>query len=209
MTLRTISDFKSKLQGGGSRPNLFEVTIPTFPSSINSSWNTAIQEKFSFLCEATSMPASTVNPIEIPFRGRVLKVAGDRTIDIWSVTVINDEDFDLRSGFEKWANLISKLDNASGATSPNEYMVNAFVKQLGRGSEKYSKNNTSGNNAIVLRTYKMYDIWPSSVGAIDLSYADSNAIERFTVDFQVQWFEIGDTSSGNGTSANLSGDVIK
>ena len=209
MTLRTISDFKSKLQGGGARPNLFEVSIPSFPSALQSAWTNTVSEKFNFMCEATSMPASTVNPIDIPFRGRILKVAGDRTIDIWSVTVINDEDFDIRSAFEQWANLISKLNNASGATDPNAYMVNAFVKQLGRGAEKSSKTNTNGNNAAVLRTYKLYDIWPSSVGPIDLSYADNNTIERFTVDFQMQWFEIGDTSSGGGTNANLSGDVIQ
>lgn len=204
MTLRTISDFKSKLQGGGARPNLFEVTIPTFPAAIRDSWNPQVSDKFNFMCEATSMPASTVNPIDIPFRGRILKVAGDRTIDIWSVTVINDEDFDIRSAFEKWANLINKLDNASGATDPNSYMVNAFVKQLGRGDRQFSTTNTSGNTAAVLRAYKLYDIWPSSVGPIDLSYADSNTIERFTVDFQMQWFDVGDDIS----SDRVSGDVV-
>jgi hypothetical protein len=209
MTLRTISQFKSKLQGGGARPNLFEVSIPSFPPALQSAWTNSVSEKFNFMCEATSMPASTVNPIDIPFRGRILKVAGDRTIDIWSVTVINDEDFDIRSAFEKWANLISKLDNASGATDPNAYMVNAFVKQLGRGAQQYATTNNSGNTSAVLRTYKLYDIWPSSVGAIDLSYADNNTIERFTVDFQMQWFEVGDTSSGGASNANLSGDVIQ
>jgi hypothetical protein len=204
MTLRTISDFKSKLQGGGARPNLFEVSIPSFPAALQSAWNNTVSEKFNFMCEATSMPASTVNPIDIPFRGRILKVAGDRTIDIWSVTVINDEDFDIRTAFEKWANLINKLDNASGATDPNSYMVNAYVKQLGRGDRQFSTTNTSGNTAAVLRAYKLYDIWPSSVGPIDLSYADSNTIERFTVDFQMQWFEVGDDIS----SDRVSGDVV-
>ena len=201
MTLRTISDFKSKLQGGGARPNLFEVSIDRFPDGIT--WSTETSLKFKFMCEATSMPASTVNPIDIPFRGRILKVAGDRTIDIWSVTVINDEDFDIRTAFEQWANKINKLDNASGATDPSAYMVNAYVKQLGRGAQQYATTNTSGDQAAVLRAYKLYDIWPSSVGAIDLSYADNNTIERFTVDFQMQWFEIGDDiSSGEVTGQN-------
>jgi hypothetical protein len=207
MTLRTISDFKSKLQGGGARPNLFEVEIPSFPNELRSAWGRDVAEKFSFMCEATSMPASTVNPIDIPFRGRILKVAGDRTIDIWSVTVINDEDFDIRSAFEQWANLMSKLENASGATNPASYMVNAYVKQLGRSDKLNGTRTLQGNNAqaTVLRAYKLYDIWPSSVGAIDLSYADNNTIERFTVDFQMQWFEIGDDIS----SDQVRGDVVK
>jgi len=198
MTLRTISEFKSQLKGGGARPNLFEVTIPQFPSAVGGNyWNTEAQKDFSFFCEATSMPASTVNPIDIPFRGRVLKVAGDRTIDLWSVTVINDENFRVRTAFEAWANAISKLNDATGVTNPTSYMANtAEVKQLGRGSTLEADKNTGGKQ-VVLRTYKVYDIWPSSVGPIDLSYSDNNNIERFTVDFQMQYFEIGASGDAN------------
>jgi len=209
-TLRTITGFKERLRGGGARPNLFEVSIPRFPNNI--AWETERQTTFNFLCEATSMPASTVDPINVPFRGRILKVAGDRTIDIWSVTVINDEDFLIRTAFEQWANLISKLDNATGATNPSSYMVDAYVNQLGRGADKgrFSRENSgAGNNSSIppLRTYKMYDIWPSSIGAIELSYADNNTIERFTVDFQVQWWTAGE--SGQGGRADQTGAVIK
>ena len=97
-TLRTLSNFKSKLQGGGARPNLFEVSIPTslLPQQDRvrgASWS---DETFQFLCKATNLPASNTASIDVPFRGRTFKVAGDRTIDNWSVTVINDEDFILR-----------------------------------------------------------------------------------------------------------------
>lgn len=203
-TLRTITGFKERLAGGGARPNLFEVSIPKMPNGVT--WSTQAQRTFNFLCDATSMPASTVDPINVPFRGRILKVAGDRTIDQWSVTVINDEDFIIRTAFEQWANLISKLDNASGATSPSAYMVDAYVYQLGRGYDK-SKFSTTNSNIFPegqvkpLRTYRMYDIWPSSVGAIELSYADNNAIERFTVDFQVQWWTVGEGSSDQANTA--------
>jgi hypothetical protein len=119
-TLRTITNFKSKLQGGGARPNLFEVNIPTLPAAAgNADWDA---ETFQFLCKTAALPASNVTPIEVPFRGRVLKVAGDRTFDVWTVTVINDEDFKLRSAFELWMNGISKLDNNTGATNPSSYM---------------------------------------------------------------------------------------
>lgn len=197
-TLRTITNFKTALAGGGARPNLFEVSIPKMPTGVT--WDSDRQRAFNFLCDATSMPASTVDPINVPFRGRILKVAGDRTIDIWSVTVINDENFAVRTAFEQWANLISKLDNATGATSPQAYMVDAYVHQLGRGADR-GRNSTSNSQIFPeggirpLRTYKMYDIWPSSIGAIELSYDNNNAIERFTVDFQVQWWAAGETNA--------------
>lgn len=201
-TLRTITGFKERLAGGGARPNLFEVSIPAMPTGVN--WTSEVQKTFNFLCEATSMPASNVDPINVPFRGRILKVAGDRTIDIWSVTVINDEDFIVRTAFEQWANIISKLDNATGATSPSAYMVDAFVHQLGRGANigRFATTNSPAANETQikpLRTYKMYDIWPSSIGAIELSYGDNNTIERFTVDFQVQWWTVGE---GNADQTN-------
>ena len=208
-TLRTISGFKSALQGGGARPNLFEVDIPNLPGNIP--WDATT---FKFLCDATSMPASNIDPINIPFRGRIMKVAGDRTIDIWSVTVINDEDFKLRTAFEQWANLINKLENATGATSPAAYMRDAYVTQLGRGADKFSttandQGGANGNVALTpLRTYKMYDIWPSNVSAIDLSYGTNNEIERFTVDFQVNWWTAGEGGQG-GSRSDRSGVVIK
>jgi hypothetical protein len=107
-TLRTITGFKSKLAGGGARSNLFEVQIPTLPASVTG-WDA---ETFSFLCKTAALPASNIGSVDIPFRGRTLKVAGDRTFDPWTVTIINDENFKLRIAFEQWANQINKLENA-------------------------------------------------------------------------------------------------
>lgn len=193
-TYRTITGFKSRLQGGGARPNLFEVSIPTFPAGIG--WDDI---EFNFMCKAAALPASNMAPIEIPFRGRIFKVAGDRTFDTWTVTVINDEDFLLRTAFEKWMNLMSKLDNNTGATDPNAYMRNAVVNQLGRGASvgRESKTNDpsisviDGGAAPPLRTYQFYDIFPTNVSAIDLSYESSDTIEEYTVEFQVQYWVAG------------------
>ena len=88
-SIKTITDFKAKLQGGAARPNLFEVSIPTFPDAVKDGWD---DETFNFLCKSAALPASNIAPIDVPFRGRILKVAGDRTFDTWTVTVINDED---------------------------------------------------------------------------------------------------------------------
>jgi hypothetical protein len=190
-TLRTITDFKTALQGGGARPNLFEVDIPNIPAVADGiDWDA---DTFKFLCKAAALPASNVAPIDVPFRGRILKVAGDRTFDTWTVTVINDEDFKLRSAFELWMNGISKLDNNTGATQPSSYMANAIVHQLGRGADKGRHSTTNsdiaGGTAIKpLRTYMFNDIFPTNISQIDLSYDTGDTIEEYTVEFQVQYW---------------------
>jgi hypothetical protein len=182
--LKTISQFKSALRGGGARPNLFEVELTTLPSGI--SWDA---DTFKYLCKAAALPASNIANIDVPFRGRIFKVAGDRTIDTWTVTIINDEDFKLRRAFEAWTELIAKLDNNLGATNPAAYMSNATVYQLGRGSTVNSTSNAGGDSSI-LAAYNFIDIFPTSVSNIDLSYDSGDTIEEFTVEFQVQSYEI-------------------
>ena len=189
---RTISDFKGALIGGGARPNLFEVELTTLPAGIN--WSSS---DFSYMCKAATLPASNIANIDIPFRGRIFKVAGDRTIDPWTVTIINDENFNLRNAFEEWTDLIAKLENNLGATDPEAYMVNAKVYQLGRGSTPNSKSNSGTANS-VLKEYEFYNIWPSTVAAIDLSYDSTDTIEEFTVDFQVQSYKFNGAGGSNG-----------
>ena len=182
---QTIADFKSKLIGGGARPNLFEVELTTLPASVQG-WDA---DTFKFMCKAANMPAQNIASIDVPFRGRTFKVAGDRTIDPWTITIINDEDFRLRRAFEEWSEQIAKLDNNIGATDPGAYMVNAKVYQLGRGSSASSKDNAGTSNA-VLAEYQFVDIFPTNVSQIDLSYDSTDTIEEFTVEFQVQSFNI-------------------
>ena len=177
---KSISQFKSALIGGGARPNLFEVELTTLPTGI--SWNS---ENFRFMCKAAALPAQNIAQIDIPFRGRIFKVAGDRTIDTWTVTIINDESFELRNAMEQWTEVIAKLDNNLGATSPDAYMTNAKVFQLGRGATKSSTNSDGTSNA-VLKEYEFIDIFPTSVSEIALSYDTGDTIEEFDVEFQVQ-----------------------
>ena len=179
---KNISQFKSKLIGGGARPNLFEVELTTLPPNVVSNWDADI---FQFMCKAASLPAQNIANIDIPFRGRIFKVAGDRTIDTWTITVINDEDFRFRNAFENWTQQIANLDDNMGTTDPSAYMVDAKVYQLGRGSEK-SSQNSGGDANVVLKEYEFIDIFPTSVSAIDLSYDTGDTIEEFTVEFQVQ-----------------------
>ena len=195
MALKTISELKSKLSGGGARPNLFEVSISDLPecASQRGKWkgDDNGQGKLQFLCKATALPASNIANIDVPFRGRILKVAGDRTIDTWTITVINDEDFVIRNHMEDWMNGISKLDNNTGATNPLHYMTNANVVQLGHGASNgiKSSGNTGNVDPKELRNYKFFDIFPTNVSTIDLSYDSTDTIEEYTVEFQVQYWQ--------------------
>jgi hypothetical protein len=185
--LRKISDFKSRLSGGGARPNLFEVEL-AFPDAVAIAND--VLNKARFLVKAAALPASTIAPVDIPFRGRILKVAGDRTFETWTVTVINDTDFAIRSAFEKWMNAINKLDDASGITNPEQYQKDAMVHQLDRDGS-------------VLRSYKFWDIYPTNISTIDLSYETTDTIEEFTVEMQVHWWE-----AFKGTSSSAGGENI-
>ena len=190
---RTISQFKSKLIGGGTRPNLFEVQV-NFPDGVDlgiqsdGGPNEFDGDRFRFLCKAAQLPASNVANVEIPFRGRVLKVAGDRTFDPWTVTVINDQDFGAYRNFQAWAQNIAQYGDSSGLTNPNDYMGQATVYQLGRNAASQQAAASSATDSNILAQYKFVDIFPTTVAAIDLSYDTTDTIEEFTVDFQVQYW---------------------
>ena len=169
--LRTITGFKSKLAGGGTRPNLFEVEI-AFPEQL--AIDNDVKEKSRFLVKAAALPASNITPVEVNFRGRILKIAGDRTFDSWTVTVINDTDFSIRSAFEKWQNTINRLSDNTGLVNPADYQADAYIYQLDRDGS-------------TLRSYRFYDTFPTQVGQIELAY-DQPGIQEFTVELQVQYW---------------------
>ena len=185
--LRTISDFKSRLSGGGARPNLFEVEL-AFPDAV--AIDNDVLQKARFLVKAAALPASTIAPIDVPFRGRILKIAGDRTFETWTITVINDTDFSLRSAFEKWMNTINKMSDATGVVDPEAYQKDATVKQLDRDGS-------------VLRSYKFWDIFPTNISTSVLSYETTETLEEFTVELQVEWWE-----AYRGTSPAAGGENI-
>lgn len=202
---RTISQFKSRLAGGGARPNLFEVELTLDGEGLGFSLPGYDATQMAFLCKAANLPAQNIASIDVPFRGRIFKVAGDRTIDTWTITIINDEDFRLRRAMEFWTEQIASLDTNLGATSPNAYMAAAKVYQLGRGSSPRSTDNSGESNA-VLAEYEFVDIFPTEVSAIDLSYDSSDTIEEFTVTFQVQSINIlKGTGAAGSARQNVNG----
>jgi hypothetical protein len=203
---KSISDFKSYLKKGGARPNLFLVRL-NFPSQLNqvldignitSSSNLTTQAEF--MVKTAQIPASNIGTIEVPYRGRMLKVAGDRTFEPWSVTVINDGQFQIRQAFETWSRGINALtENVSqlgyGADGGASYCVDMTVFQLSRDGQNPSRTPANPNNQgvdgmDVVRAYKFYDAWPSAVSSIDLSFEANDQIEEFTVEFQYNFFEV-------------------
>ena len=184
---RTIDKLKSRLTGGIARPNLFEVVL-AFPDGTVDESVSDIDPKSRFLVKAAALPASNIAPISVPFRGRQLKIAGDRTFDEWTITVINDTDFAIRGSFERWMNSMSKVSDNAGNINPEDYTKDAYVYQLGRAGVDAGSQSSQANMPI-LRTYKFYSVFPTNVSQIDLSYDSSDAVEEFTVTLQVQWWE--------------------
>ena len=199
---RTLDAFKGKMIGGGARSNLFECEL-FFPDEAipTDSTKDLVSDKVRFLVKAASLPASTISNIAIPFRGRQLKIAGDRTFEPWSITVINDTDFLIRTAFERWMNLMNKHEDNAGLTNPTAYQKDLVVRQLGR-SEVAGNTPISAVQVPVLKNYRFYGAFPTTVSSIDLSYENTDAIEEFTVEMEYQWYDsldaAGSTQLGTG-----------
>ena len=194
---RNIDTFKTRLAGGGARPNLFEVAL-AFPSgvtAVNATGGTGLgpSEESRFMVKAAELPASNIGDIPVNFRGRILHVAGDRTFDPWTVTVINNTDWSLRGTFENWSNYINERVYDTGVTNPRSYHSTAEVLQLSRNTAKEgTANPTGGANIGVAAKYKFYGIWPSQVSSIALDYGSTDTIEEFQVTFQVEYWNAVD-----------------
>jgi hypothetical protein len=175
MAVLGVDDFKSKLRGGGARPNLFKATL-NFPAYAGGDVELA-----SFLCKTAALPVSEMALVTVPFRGRQLKIAGDRTFANWTVTVINDTDFSVRDAMERWMNGINAHAANTGLSNPVDYEADLSVDQLDR-------------NGDVLKTYNFRGCFPTNVSEIALSYETNDTIEEFTVEFAIQYWESNTTS---------------
>ena len=198
---------------GGVRPNLYEVEI-NFPTGVGGQGTGADDQKVSlseqgkYLCRSTSLPTHSQGLIEVPFRGRFLKIPGDRTFEAWTATFYNTDDFNLRAAFEQWINLGNQVDENIGATTGlNEIFKDVYIRQLSKDASKVGTGG-SGDKNRVLRTYKLFDAWPTSVGAINVAFDSNDALEEFDVEFQYQYLDASapgkDNSSGNTNTGFLS-----
>ena len=199
-TNRSIVDFKQKLTGGGARSNLFEVEIE-YPIEIAVDTSANGPKEFGkFMIKAAEIPASNLGNIPVPFRGRVLPIAGDRTFDPWTVTIINDTNFKIRDAMEQWSNSINDLQTSQGIIDPADYQTNAKVKQLSR------KGGNDPGKIDVLREYRFEGIYPNVVSSIPLDYGATDQIEEFQVTFNYLFYSvtdgitIGESGSPDGAS---------
>ena len=179
---RSITNFRDRLIGGGARPNMFEVNI-TLPEQVQGLGD--IEQDMRFLVKAAEIPAANIGNIPVPFRGRVLPVAGDRTFDPWTVTVINDAQFNIRDAMEQWSNLINDLQFDVGDINPADYQTKAEAFQLSRQDTGTGAGSASKGSRIIqtLRTYNFEGIYPNAVSSIPLDYGATDQIEEFQVTF--------------------------
>lgn len=189
-----IIDFKTKLNGG-VRPNLYQVDIQ-FPEQADPGAGiTNLMSQGRFLCRSTSLPTHSQGLIEVPFRGRFLKIPGDRTFEAWTATFYNTADFNLRAAFENWVNITNQTNENVGVTGGfDEIFKDITVRQLSKDSGgKPARADSDGasrddvNN--VLRVYRLVDAWPTSVGAINVAFDSNDALEEFDVEFQYQYLD--------------------
>lgn len=175
-----ISEFKSQLAGGGARPTLFEVQL-TIPGAQDD-----VANQVRFMTKAAALPASTVGFYSLPYFGRQIKYAGDRTFEPWTVTIINDEDFAIRNALEAWSNTINEHTRNFRALpdGTDGYKKQAQVKQFGKANET------------VIREYQFEGLFPVSIDAISLGWDQTDAIEEYSVTFEYDLW----TVSGTGTT---------
>lgn len=177
-TFFNISNFRSKLTGG-ARPNLFEITV-TFPNLGNLANDSSfVTNSFKFLCRSAAIPAFTLGIIEVPYRGRRIKVPGDRSYADWTATVFNDDKQNMRKAFDNW---MKEINN------PNATEVINTIGQAYRGTVDIKHLNSEGNTS---RHYKLYEAFPTDVSAIDLSYDNTDTVQEFTVTFQYHYLDVG------------------
>lgn len=166
-----INEFKELLGASGARPNQFRVDI-TYPAVLGIAPGNG-----SLLASAASLPASNVNPCIVLYRGREIKLSGERVFDPWSITILNDTTMSLRDNFERWSNILNDRLNNGGVIVPDMYMADLLVHQLDRNDQ-------------TIRSYIMRGAWPMVVSEVGLRYDLNDMVSEFTVTFAYQTFDV-------------------
>ena len=196
MATNNVSTFLSTINQG-IKPNMFAVDI-SFPAG--GDFGTTDKSLTNILCKSAALPGSNLGVIEVPFRGRTVKIAGDRTFDTWTATFFADSNMEIRALFEDWANSINSHEaNTAERFLPNSgstgYMADLFVSQLEKDAE------VGGS---VIRTYQLHHCFPTNVSAIDLAYDSNDQVSEFTVEWQYSFFTAGVSDVGKAAGTKLS-----
>jgi hypothetical protein len=192
-----INSFKQNgLVYGGARPSLFSVNL-SVPTTIGI--DIVSVDKFRFLCRSAELPESTIAAIDIPYFGRKIKVAGDRSFGDWSVTIMNDEDFSVRSMFETWSNAMNRLVSNVRDPSINQEQYKTDLEVI-----QYGKDGTE------IRSYQFVGAFPTSISAIPVSWDSASSIEEFSVTFSYDfWIPVIESSDKKAGGVNQYGDTIE
>ena len=185
----SINQFRAELKNGGVRPNQFAMSI-TFPQAVPNS--SSLNRTSSFLVNVAELPGVSIGTVPIYYRGRELKLPGDKSFAPFTCTILNDTDFSLRAGIEGWMNLIENNINKQGYTDPALYLSTISISQLDR----------SGNT---LRNYMMYGAYPNDIGAVGLDFSANDQLSTFQVAFQYQHYEVSKDFGAPNESALITG----
>ncbi len=168
----SITDFLANFQGGGARPNRYEVIL-SFPSAVPFATDAA--NKIKFTCKTAAIPASNMGVIDVPYKGRNAKVPGDKVWDDWNVTILLDNDYLGRGVFESWHNLILGFNSnvaSNGFMNPANAFANATVNLLDRHDQ-------------IRRSYRVEGMFPTLVGEVTLGYDQNDMISEQPVTFAI------------------------
>lgn len=180
-----VDRFKAELTNGGARPNQFAVQL-TFPNYVVS--RAAAVTKSPFLVTASELPGQSIGVAPVYYRGRLIKMAGDREFAPFSCTVLNDSAFTIRTAIEQWMNGMENLRNKTGTLQPSQYQTDMFISQLDR-------------NGAVLKQYKLLGSFPVELSAVGLDFGTNDQLSTFQVTFQYQTFEVSNTPASQLVNA--------
>ncbi len=174
---------------GGVRPNLFSV-LHGFPTGVTTPTVDGAEDAVTYMCKSAALPATNVGTVELPFRGRVIKVPGDRTYETWTGTFYVDDAFALRSAYEKWIELTNGVDTNTATSGIDGIFQSIIVNQL----DKFQGSST---DMPIIRSYELVQAFPVSVSQISVAYDNNDSYEEFDVEFAYQYHT---TSGGAGVN---------
>jgi hypothetical protein len=170
----SINDFRAKLGDGGARPNQFSVQI-FFPDNVPGGGQSPGTS--TYLVNIAELPGISIGTVPVYYRGREIKLAGDKSFAPFTCTILNDSAFTLRTALENWMNLIESNVTKAGFTNPGNYFGSITVTQLDRIGRS-------------LRSYSMTGAYPNDLGAVGLDFSANDQLSSFQVAFQYQYFEV-------------------
>ena len=202
MATSNVSQFLQTI-GQGVKPNMFVVDI-NWPTAASVRPDTNGKDLVNLLCKSAALPASNLGVIEVPFRGRTVKIAGDRTFDTWTATFFNDKDFAIRAYFEKWLEDINSHEKNNGklfrpSNGAEGYMATVSVKQM---------RKDQSDSGSVLRQYDLLHCFPTNVSQIDLAYDSNDQIEEFTVEFQYSYWKAVKPDQAGSLASEVAGNSV-